>query len=307
MLACISEEAYGEREQKEQEEFERLVGPLSNLHKLQQGQDMNKDQAHDCNEQEQEKGHGIEDEKEKEDADSGEDEDEDEDGDDNEDKSEDEDGSEDEEDNEDDGSEDQDQEHIQQHEQATKQGIELKLSLEIEKEQEQKEKRERKNKQELKAKLKYIKKQKQELIKEELQDEDYTNFVQADSASSAKNKIPDLFSEKDRLNFLANDSDPNEYYVEDVAWRYHNPPLPGTLDDEKNEVKGTVAICDLKPLPPAPPLPVFPRTKFCKWTFDERSRVLHANFCRRDEEVVCDPEDIKFLLRMYERDDSTLR
>jgi hypothetical protein len=85
--------------------------------------------------------------------------------------------------------------------------------------------------------------------------------------------------------------DPNEYYVEEDAWKYHNPPLGGA-----------VLAKDLKPLPEAPPLPEFPDTGLCKWSFDPNSRVVRAKFHGSTITL----EDEKFLLHMMERDDISL-
>jgi len=134
-------------------------------------------------------------------------------------------------------------------------------------------------------------------------------------------------------------ADSNPYYVEEEAWRYHNPPLPEenaaveatseeTKEDEKEDKRDDekdhdrddekqgekklfagVSHDDLRPLPPPPPLDLnrFPNTNFCTWTFDDDTRVLHADFRRQDGADVClTAKDEKFLLEMYERDDITV-
>jgi hypothetical protein len=88
------------------------------------------------------------------------------------------------------------------------------------------------------------------------------------------------------------DKDPNQFYVEEDAWKYHNPPLGGAVSPQ-----------NLPALPEAPPLPTFPNTGECKWTFDPDTRVLLADFRHRTEIIV---EDEHFLLLMMERDDVTL-
>lgn len=106
--------------------------------------------------------------------------------------------------------------------------------------------------------------------------------------------------------------DSNPYYVEEEAWRYHNPPLPpreGTIDENSDEKQLFTYVSheELRPLPPPPPLPTrFPNSQFCRWTFDEDTRVLHADFRRTDGDAVITLEDEKFLLEMYERDDITV-
>jgi hypothetical protein len=88
------------------------------------------------------------------------------------------------------------------------------------------------------------------------------------------------------------DRDPNRLYVEEDAWKYHNPPLGGAVSPQ-----------NLPALPEAPPLPTFPNTGECKWTFDLHTRVLLADFRGRTEITVTDEH---FVLLMMERDDVTL-
>lgn len=110
------------------------------------------------------------------------------------------------------------------------------------------------------------------------------------------------------------------YFEEESAWRFHNPAFPrnspeqlSILRDEGNIPSITPAVSSkaLPPLPSPPPLPQFPSTGFCQWTFDETSRVLHAKFERFKGkklfgQVMVNPEDEGFLLRMMERDDITV-
>ena len=108
--------------------------------------------------------------------------------------------------------------------------------------------------------------------------------------------------------------DTKPYYVEEEAWRYHNPPLPPskTAADEEEEVTDVnlftyVTHGDLRPLPPPPPLPEkFPHTPFCVWSFDTETRVLLADFRQEAGDPIITIEDEKFLLEMYERDDITV-
>jgi hypothetical protein len=101
--------------------------------------------------------------------------------------------------------------------------------------------------------------------------------------------------------------DPNEFYVEETAHIYHNPPFP-------SELTNGVTIEDLRPVPPPQPLPIFPQTNYCQWSFDEKSRVLIADFTpsegedgkQQQQQFVMTTEDSKFLFEMYERDDITV-
>lgn len=87
--------------------------------------------------------------------------------------------------------------------------------------------------------------------------------------------------------------DPNSFYVEETAWRYHNPPVPlaptrAAQQPEKIDVKHFPYVSheELRPLPRPPPLPTaFPSTPFCRWSYDEDTRVLHADFRRPSGDV----------------------
>ena len=106
--------------------------------------------------------------------------------------------------------------------------------------------------------------------------------------------------------------DSKPYYVEEEAWRYHNPPLPPrepNPDEQADEKKLFTYVSheELRPLPPPPPFPTrFPNSQFCRWSFDEDTRVLLEDFRRTDGDAVVTLEDEKFLLEMYERDDITV-
>ena len=109
-------------------------------------------------------------------------------------------------------------------------------------------------------------------------------------------------------------------YEEETAWRFHNPNLPETSNQQLQELRKVTGLpslqdrCgpnELKPLPKAPPVPPLPDTGLCKWSFDKVSRVLLANFCAsshavKAEQVTVLPEDEQFLLKMMERDDITV-
>jgi hypothetical protein len=95
--------------------------------------------------------------------------------------------------------------------------------------------------------------------------------------------------------------DPNKCYVEEEAYLYHDPPFPTDTSD------GVLAR-DLRPIPPPSPMPTLPDSGSCRWTFDENSRVLVADFIRNSptEPLLMDPIDSKFFFEMLERDDITV-
>lgn len=95
--------------------------------------------------------------------------------------------------------------------------------------------------------------------------------------------------------------DPNPFYIEETAHIYHNPPFPSKWTNG-------VAREDLRPIPPPPPLPRFPNTGSCKWSFDESSRVVIADFSvkKNERQPVVTLVDSKFFFEMYERDDITV-
>lgn len=75
-------------------------------------------------------------------------------------------------------------------------------------------------------------------------------------------------------------------------------------NEEKRWASSVPLYSDLEPLHDAPPLPSFPSTGYCEWTFDEDSRVLLGKFkIDKDHPKVVTFEDQSFLLRMMERTD----
>jgi hypothetical protein len=107
---------------------------------------------------------------------------------------------------------------------------------------------------------------------------------------SSRNKYPKMsWSPKE---------DPNDVYIEEEAHLYHNPPVPS------KHIAGVTAK-DLRAIPPPPPVPtsILPDTKRCTWSWDEKTRVLLADF---SVSKILDATDEKFLLLMMERDDVTV-
>ena len=92
--------------------------------------------------------------------------------------------------------------------------------------------------------------------------------------------------------------DPNETYIEDEAHLYHNPPLP-------SKESGGVTGEELRRIPPPPDVPksILPNTGGCEWSWDDKTRVLHADF---SDSKRMDIVDERFLFRMMERDDVTV-
>eukprot|EP00571_Detonula_confervacea_P000867 CAMPEP_0172328380 /NCGR_PEP_ID=MMETSP1058-20130122/60322_1 /TAXON_ID=83371 /ORGANISM="Detonula confervacea, Strain CCMP 353" /LENGTH=2122 /DNA_ID=CAMNT_0013045493 /DNA_START=119 /DNA_END=6484 /DNA_ORIENTATION=+ len=130
-----------------------------------------------------------------------------------------------------------------------------------------------------------------------------------------------LEPEKDKLlkELSSAPSNNGEYYEEESAWRFHNPDFPEDSVEQLTALRNYVIPCmpaptppkELQPLPPAPPLPQLPSTDYCKWSFDEKSRVLLANFrdssyANKKGKIKVASEDEYFLFLMMERDDITV-
>jgi hypothetical protein len=116
-------------------------------------------------------------------------------------------------------------------------------------------------------------------------------------------KKDDAFIEvQDKRQKFVLQRDPNEFYVEEEAHLYHNPPMPSEHID-----RGVFPF-EMKKIPPPPPLPSpFPNTGRCEWSFDEDSRVMLAKFLvDESSHLAMDPVDEKFFLEMLERNDVTV-
>ena len=114
---------------------------------------------------------------------------------------------------------------------------------------------------------------------------------------------------------------PSSVYEEESAWRFYNPGFLKDSAEQLTALRGKfdiphspadVAAEELRPLPPAMALPQLPNTDYCKWSFDEKSRVLLANFressyaANKDGKIKVGREDEDFLFKMMERDDITV-
>lgn len=91
------------------------------------------------------------------------------------------------------------------------------------------------------------------------------------------------------------EEDPNNHYVEETAFLYHDP-LPVTNAFEQ----GTET---LNPLPPPPGRPSIPKDLVGGWTYDDESRVLRGVYT--DIQHI-PSQDRQFLLEIMERDDVTV-
>lgn len=121
---------------------------------------------------------------------------------------------------------------------------------------------------------------------------------------------------KGQLNTYAKDLLPAprqgwQVYEEESAWRFYNPDFPKGESRRLNVSRTHQNIPhmvlfesddELRPLPPPPPLPKFPETGHCTWSYNNDTRVVLANF--HSETLHYD--DQNFLLRMMERDDITV-
>ena len=87
-------------------------------------------------------------------------------------------------------------------------------------------------------------------------------------------------------------------YVEETSWRYNSNSIPESVDPNN--------FRELLPLAPPAPLPPFPQTGDCVWTFNEQSRVLLGSFRKEGECTTVNDEDREFLFDMMERNDVTV-
>jgi hypothetical protein len=152
----------------------------------------------------------------------------------------------------------------------------------------------RENHQKSREEKKVIKKNKKKKRKRKIEDD---TTVESPTPKQGRN-IPQLSVKRSTKQYIY-EVDPNQYYVEETAHIYHDPPQPGNSEG--------VTPLQLKPIPPPPPLPALPNTGSCYWSFYEENRVMIADFSiGADETIIMLEEDTKFLFEMQERDDITL-
>ena len=129
------------------------------------------------------------------------------------------------------------------------------------------------------------------------------NKTQEDSNPIKKRIVEEEVEKEDEQTYeeYIYKDDPNPYYVEESAHIYHNPPFP-------SKKTNGVPIEELRSVPPPPPLPDFPDTGSCRWSFNENDRVLIADFLgnKNGAEPTITLEDSKFLFEMQERTDITV-
>jgi hypothetical protein len=105
--------------------------------------------------------------------------------------------------------------------------------------------------------------------------------------------------EPDPTPMVPHEKDPAPVYIEERAYLFHDPPMPGMGIRTREHA---VSADDLPALPAAPPL-VIPAKTECKWTFNEESRVLLVNFNGIDR---VSPADKRAFAEMLQRDDITV-
>jgi hypothetical protein len=98
---------------------------------------------------------------------------------------------------------------------------------------------------------------------------------------------------------VPHEKDPAREYVEERAYLYHDPPMPGKGIRHREQA---VPAESLPALPEAPPVEI-PANTQCKWTFCEESRVLLVNFNGIDTVL---PADKRAFAEMLQRDDITV-
>ena len=80
----------------------------------------------------------------------------------------------------------------------------------------------------------------------------------------------------------------------------HLKQLTVTRDESTiPNIRPAVSSHELSPIPSPPPLPDFPDTGFCQWSYDKASRVLLAKFLPFKGEklfgkILVNPEDERF-------------
>jgi len=129
------------------------------------------------------------------------------------------------------------------------------------------------------------------------------------SAKSSKTNVQDLESTSNkngnkRTSYRKRNKVDYVEITDDVEKDQHHS------NDKKNPLQSIANLnrekLPVSPLAPSAPLPKFPCTNFCSWSFNEHSRVLLAKFHVINGHVEVKEEDEIFLLRMMERTDITV-
>ena len=118
-------------------------------------------------------------------------------------------------------------------------------------------------------------------------------FLKREGEATGRNEVTPEYP-KELLEHVP-ERDPNKFYKELDAWKYHNPPLGGAVTPE-----------NLSALPPREPLPLddFPQTGQCDWRYDEEANAVYASFSKTHDSI--HKEDLNFFLDLMERDDIAL-
>ncbi|KAL7553995.1 hypothetical protein ACHAWF_017589 [Thalassiosira exigua] len=152
---------------------------------------------------------------------------------------------------------------------------------------------------------------------EEMDSEKSNGFDSTEEENDGMDELEkeELKQEINRLLMGLSSAPSSSHYEEASAWRFHNPPFPVDSEEQLTVRTGImspqISSGELPPLPPPPPLPEMPSTECCTWSFDEKSRVLLANFrdcqyAKQKRKIKVAHEDEQFLLIMMERDDITV-
>ena len=96
-----------------------------------------------------------------------------------------------------------------------------------------------------------------------------------------------------------------EHVVKHQAVKHRTAKLRAIEDIRPNALQPSKPL-PINPLNPPDSVPTCPSTEFCKWSFDETSRVLLANFVIKEGNIHVTNEDELFLHQMMERTDITV-
>jgi hypothetical protein len=134
-------------------------------------------------------------------------------------------------------------------------------------------------------------------------------FILGDSQWVLQKVVKSLSETRQSLNetkmvsghsvMLPHEKDGAEFYVEERAFLYHDPPMPKAGVHPSEEA---VSAEDLSPLPKAPRVKL-PENPQGEWTFCEESRVLLINFSGVEEVSLAEK---RAFAEMLQRDDITV-